>query len=87
MTKVLWDVDAARDTFAAHWLEAQVNLGYRIDAILRELDMPRSLKEVGVAREKFEDLTINVLEDVCTQTDPGKTKGKEQVLEILEVCA
>lgn len=37
LTKVLWDVDAARDTFEAPWLEdAKANLGDLIDAVVRE---------------------------------------------------
>lgn len=76
-----------RGRLAAHGLEeAKADLGDLIDAVVRELGMPRSLKQVGVGREKFEDLAVNALEDVCRQADLGKIERRERVLKILEMC-
>lgn len=88
MEKILWDIDAEREVFEARELKKEeADLGDLIDAIVRELGMPRRLKEVGVGREKFEDLAVNALEDNCTQANPARIYEQEQVLEILEMCA
>ena len=88
MAKVFWDIDVARERFEARGLEeGKADLGDLIDVIVRELGMPRSLKEVGIGREKFEALAVNSLEDKCTQANPAKIDKKEQVLEILDMCA
>ena len=88
MVKVFWDMDIAREKFEARGLqEGTADLGDLIDAVARELDMPRSLEEVGVGRDRFDDLAVNSLEDMCTQANPARIDRKEQVLEILHMCA
>lgn len=88
MAKVFWDMDVARKRFEAQGLEqGKADLGDLIDAVARELGMPRSLEEVGVGRDKFEALAVNSLEDLCTKANPAKIDKKEQVLEILDMCA
>lgn len=88
VAKVFWDIGVARERFEARGLEeGKADLGDLIDVIVRELGMPRSLKEVGVGREKFEALAVNSLEDTCTRANPAKIDKKEQVLEILDMCA
>ena len=39
-------------------METKAHLGDVLDAVIRELGMPRSLKEVGVGREKFAELAV-----------------------------
>lgn len=88
MVKVFWDMDIAREKFEARGLqEGTADLGDLIDAVARDLDMPRSLEEVGVGRDRFDDLAVNSLEDMCTQANPARIDRKEQVLEILDMCA
>lgn len=58
-----------------------------LDAVFRELGMPRSLKEVGVGEDKFEELAIKSLEDRWAQTNPIPLVKKEQVIEILNLAA
>ncbi len=67
--------------------EESSDAGDALDAVFRELGMPRSLKEVGVGREKFDALAVNSLKDPCCAVNPIPLTKKEQVLEILELCA
>lgn len=86
--KIFWEIDVARELFEAKGLEQETSqLSDLIDVVVRTLGMPRTLSEVGVGRDQFEHLAINSLHDGCVQTDPGKIVRKEQVLEILEMCA
>lgn len=55
-----------------------------LDVIIRELGMPRTLKEVGVGRDKLDALAVNSLEDKWCQTNPIPLTEKQQVLDILE---
>ncbi|KAL4885831.1 alcohol dehydrogenase [Aspergillus karnatakaensis] len=61
------------------------DLGDVLDAVIRELGMPRSLKEVGVGRDKLDGLAQNSLADRWVRTNPVPLNEKEQVLEILEM--
>ncbi|KAF2166488.1 hypothetical protein M409DRAFT_66535 [Zasmidium cellare ATCC 36951] len=68
------------------WKESS-DAGDALDAIFRELGMPRTLKEVNVGRDKFDALAVNSLTDPCCHVNPIPMERKEQVLEILEMCA
>jgi len=59
--------------------------GDALDVVFRALGMPRSLKDVGVGRDKFDILAENSLKDQCCVVNPIPLKEKEQVLEILEM--
>ena len=86
--KVLWEIPIARQRFEAKGLEKETaDLGDLLDLIFRELGMPRSLAEVGVGRDKFYALAVNSLEDLCCKANPIPMERKEQVMEILEMCA
>ena len=88
MKDVLWDIDVARALFEKRGLrEGKADLASLIDAVVRELGMPRRLAEVGVWRDRFESLARNSLMDRCTLDNPRKIDRMEQVLEILEMCA
>ena len=67
--------------------EESSDAGDALDAIFRELGMPRSLKEMGIGRDKFDALAVNSLKDPCCVVNPIPLTKKEQVLEILELCA
>lgn len=61
------------------------DLGDILDGIIRELGMPRSLKDVGVGRDQLDKLAEHSLEDRWCKTNPVPLEKKEQVLEILEM--
>ncbi|OJJ06217.1 hypothetical protein ASPVEDRAFT_139744 [Aspergillus versicolor CBS 583.65] len=60
------------------------DLGDVLDALFRELGMPRSLGEVGVGRDQLDGLAQNSLHDRWCRTNPVPLNEKAQVLEILE---
>ncbi|KAH2291435.1 hypothetical protein KXV50_004762 [Aspergillus fumigatus] len=62
------------------------DLGDVLDAVIRELGMPRSLKEVGVGRDALDELAANSLHDRWCKTNPVPLTEKKQVLEILEMA-
>ena len=66
---------------------AKADLGDLLDVIIRELGMPRTLKDVGVGRDKFDGLAVNSLKDIWIKTNAQPITEKEQVLEILEMVA
>lgn len=57
-----------------------------IRALFNALDMPSTLKQVGVDRTYFDALAVNSLNDSCTAANPVPL-NKEDVLEILESVA
>ncbi|KAL2205520.1 Dehydroquinate synthase-like protein [Sarocladium strictum] len=63
---------------------AKLDLGDILDLIIRELGMPRTLKDVGVGREHFETLATNSLHDLWIKTNAYPITKKEEILEILE---
>ena len=63
---------------------SQADLGDVLDAVIRELGLPRSLKEVGVeGYEKLDKLAAHSLHDRWCKTNPVPLQEKEQVWEIL----
>lgn len=58
-----------------------------LDAFVRALGLPRTLKEVGVGRDQLETLAENTLTDAWAETNPVPLIRKEDVLEILEMVA
>lgn len=63
----------------------KLDLGDVLDAIFRDLGMPRSLKDVGVGRDKLDALAENSLRDWWCKTNAKPLTEKAQVLEILEM--
>jgi alcohol dehydrogenase class IV len=57
-----------------------------VRGLFNALDMPSTLKAVGVDRSHFDALAVNSLDDVCTAANPVPLK-KEDILEILESVA
>lgn len=84
----MWNEPAIAQVLKKRGLTAEASdAGDALDAIFRELGMPRSLKEVNVGRDKFDTLAENSLKDPCCHVNPIPLERKEQVLEILEMCA
>lgn len=63
---------------------SKADLGDVLDAVLRALGMPRSLKDFGIGRDQLDGLAENSLHDRWCVTNPVPLKEKSQVLEILE---
>ena len=62
-------------------------LGDVIDAIVRELGLPRRLEEVSISRDKFEVIAESSVKDKCCTVNPIPLTKRERVLEILEMAA
>lgn len=63
---------------------ATADLGDVLEAVIRELGLPRSLSDVGVGREQLDGLAEHSLHDRWCQSNPVPLREKAQVLEILE---
>lgn len=61
------------------------DLGDILDAVIREIGMPRSLSDVKVGRDKLDALAAHSLHDRWCKTNPVPLTEKQQVLEILEM--
>ncbi|KAL3446554.1 alcohol dehydrogenase [Aspergillus insuetus] len=76
--------DIVTDVLESHGLKkGDVDLGDVLDAVIRELGMPRSLGDVGVGRDTLDGLAQNSLHDRWCRTNPVPLNEKGQVLEIL----
>ena len=56
-----------------------------LEAVIAELGLPRSLKEVGVRRDQLEELARGSLGDRYCKSNPVPLREKGQVMEILEM--
>lgn len=84
---ILWRYPEVQDVLNARGLrEEETQLSAVLDAIIRELGMPRSLKDVGVGKDQIEELAENSLHDRWVATNPVPLKEKQQVLELLEMA-
>ena len=86
VAELLWEQEEVRDVLQKRGLErGKADLGDVLDAVIRELGMPRSLSEVGVAEEKFGAIAESSLTDFCTQCNPRPLTEAGQVVEILNM--
>jgi alcohol dehydrogenase class IV len=58
-----------------------------LDALIRALGLPRTLKDVNIGRDMFDILAENTLTDMWAATNPVPLVRKEVILEILEIVA
>lgn len=83
---VLWEQEVVAEVLVRRGLSREKGgLGDVLDAIVRELGMPRSLAAVGVGEDKLDMLAENSLHDPLCATNPIPLKEKEQVMEILRM--
>lgn len=88
LKEVMWEEKTVAEVLKKRGLEENgSDAGDALDAIFRELGMPRSLKEMSIGKDKFDVLAANSLKDPCCAANPIPLETKEQVLEILEMCA
>jgi alcohol dehydrogenase class IV len=84
--EVLWGVPVCRDLFFSKGLtEEQADLGDLLDAVVRALGMPRTLKEKGIVGDKVHELARMSLKDIWLATNPVPLTSEEQVLEVLDM--
>lgn len=62
-------------------------LSEQLHAIIRALDLPRSLIEAGIGRDRFQEIARSSLGDIWIQTNAVKITEEAQVMEILEMAA
>jgi len=83
---ILWTEPSISDVLEKERLDrGKADLGDVLHALFVELGMPRSLKEVGIGRERLPGLAIGSLSDRWCKTNPTPLTGKEHVMEILEM--
>ena len=58
-----------------------------LSTLLKKLEMPRTLSDVGLTRDKWDRVAVGTLSDFWARTNPIPICTKEQVLEILELAA
>lgn len=84
--EVLWSEGAVGDVLDKRAVRrGRGDLADVLDALFREMDMPRSLREVGVGRERLGLLAEGSLNDRFCRSNPVPLRERGQVLEILEM--
>ena len=58
-----------------------------LSRLLKRLEMPRTLSDVGLTRDKWDKIAAGTLSDFWARTNPIPLRTKDQVLEILELAA
>lgn len=82
---LLWDDGHAAAVFEDRGLKKDTaDLGDLMDAIIRALGMPRTLKEFGIGEDKLDGIAEHSLQDRWVKTNPAHL-DKEGVLEILRM--
>ena len=85
---ILWNEPLVAEILAkAELYQGYADLGDVLDTLFKELGMPRSLKDVGVGRDKLESLATGSLTDRWCKTNPKPLTEKDHVLEILQAVA
>jgi alcohol dehydrogenase class IV len=83
---VFWAEKTVAEVLTQRGLQKKTaDAGDVVGAVVSELGMPRSLKDVGVRREQLDALADNCLKDPWLKTNPVSLTEKKQVLEILEM--
>jgi alcohol dehydrogenase class IV len=84
----LWGIPEAKELFKEKGLrEKEADLGDLLDMFVKELGLKRKLSEVGVGRDMFKKPAEASLRDPFLVTNCGPIHTKEEVMEILEMCA
>lgn len=67
--------------------EGPADLIQILNVVICQLGMPRSLQEVGVGLDRVEELAVKSLKDPLLGYNPAPISTKEEVMEILQMCA
>jgi alcohol dehydrogenase class IV len=83
---IFWGDETVAEVLSKRGLRRETaDAGDVVGAVVSELGMPRSLKDVNVGRDKLDALAANCLKDRWLKTNPVPLTEKEQVLEVLEM--
>lgn len=83
----LWaDPDVAAALAGRSLARGRADLGDALDALVRELGLPRTLADYGIGRDALGAVADSSLGDVCCRWNVVPLVRREQVLEILEMC-
>ncbi|SMR57901.1 unnamed protein product [Zymoseptoria tritici ST99CH_3D1] len=83
--KVLWGEKTVAKLLKAKGLVQKDELAAVLDVFIRELGLPRTLKDVNVGMDKLDLLAENSLKDRWCRTNPRPLREKKHVLVILEM--
>ena len=84
--EILWSEKAAAELFTKSGLKKEsADLGDLLDAFIRALGLPRTLKEVNIDRDQIDRLSRRTLDDAWAPTNPIPLTTPEQVKSILEM--
>ena len=85
---ILWSEMTVAELLKKEGLKQEnADLGDVLDVIIRELGLPRTLKQVGIEKSQFPPLSKRTLDDFCAQDNPVPLTQASQVSEILEAVA
>ena len=85
---ILWSEDVVVRVLNKAGLKKETaDLGDALDVVIRELGIPRTLKEVGVGPDKFEKLAVVSCKDRWCKTNPIPLTETEEVMKILNTCS
>lgn len=83
-----WGIDSVANALRQRGLDMDLSsLGDVIEAFVKELDLPGSLKEVGVGKDQFDKLADNSMEDHWIRTNPVPITAPQEVNVILMMAA
>jgi alcohol dehydrogenase class IV len=83
---ILWSDDKVSSVLLERGLvKGEADLGDALDAVIRELGLPRSLKDVNVeGEETVQKLAQNSLKDHWCLSNPRPLREQAEVMKILE---
>ncbi|ETS75507.1 hypothetical protein PFICI_12451 [Pestalotiopsis fici W106-1] len=85
IAKLLWGIPEAIEIFQQrNFKQEQTDLSDLLDAVIRALGMPRSLKEFGISEDSLNSIAEHSLKDRWVQSNPANL-DKNGVLEILRM--
>lgn len=84
LREILWSESYIADVLRASGMGDSSDLGDLLDAIIRLLELPRTLSEINIDRDMLPTLVERALADFWAATNPVPLVKQDQVLEILQ---
>ncbi|OGM39648.1 hypothetical protein ABOM_011453 [Aspergillus bombycis] len=84
---IMWEDTVVSEVLRKHSLSpGSSDLGDLLDAIICELELPRSLRRYRIGEDQLRSIAKNSLKDAMCRTNPIPITTEEQVMAILEKC-
>ncbi|KNG89267.1 hypothetical protein ANOM_001616 [Aspergillus nomiae NRRL 13137] len=84
---IMWEDTVVSEVLRKHSLSpGSSDLGDLLDAIICELELPRSLRGYRIGKDQLRSIAKNSLKDAMCRTNPIPITTEEQVMAILEKC-